>query len=105
VDFDMVWGHRRNVEGYIEGAQYFDSRLPDLDKILLPDDIVIITADHGCDPLFKGTDHTRERVPIIMYGPNVKGGYIGERKTFADVGQTLAQYFGLKEFKSGTPFL
>ncbi len=105
VDFDMVWGHRRNAEGYAKGVEYFDSRLPELDKILRPNDIVIITADHGCDPLYKGTDHTRENVPVLMYGPGVRGQNIGRRETFADIGQSLAQYFGLQKLENGTSFL
>lgn len=105
VDFDMTWGHRRDVEGYAKGLEYFDSRLPELAAQLQPDDIVFITADHGCDPTYKGTDHTREHVPAIMFGPNVKPQFIGGRNTYADIGQTIADYFKLPPLAYGTSFL
>lgn len=105
VDFDMTWGHRRDVEGYAHGLEYFDSRLPDLIKILQPDDLVFITADHGCDPTYKGTDHTREQVPVLMFGPSVKPENVGQRNTYADIAQTIAEYFNLPKTKYGTSFL
>lgn len=105
VDFDMTWGHRRDVEGYKQGLEYFDSRLPDLLPVLKEDDIVFITADHGCDPTYKGTDHTREHVPVIMFGKKVRPGDVGQRQTYADLGQTAAEYLGLPALQTGTSFL
>ena len=105
VDFDMEWGHRRNVNGYAEGLMYFDSRLPEIADVLDDDDIVFITADHGCDPTYKGTDHTRECVPVIMFGKNVKVENIGRRKTYADIAATIAEKFDLQPFDLGKSFL
>ena len=105
VDFDMLWGHRRNVKGYANGLEYFDKRLPELADILQPDDLVFITADHGCDPTYKGTDHTREQVPVLMFGLNVKTEDIGQRNTYADIAQTIAAYFGLNKMPYGESFL
>lgn len=105
VDFDMVYGHRRDVKGYAQGLEYFDSHLPKLAAQLGEEDVVFITADHGCDPTYKGTDHTREHVPVIMFGKNVKPQFIGGRDTYADIGQTVADYFKLPPLKVGTSFL
>ena len=105
VDFDMTWGHRRDVEGYAQGLEYFDSRLPELARVLKEDDIVFITADHGCDPTYKGTDHTREHVPVLMFGKKVQPGFIGARSTYADLGQTAADFLGLPPLQTGTSFL
>lgn len=105
VDFDMVYGHRRDVIGYAKALEDLDSWLPNLEKELKPDDIVIITADHGCDPTWPGSDHTRENVPVLAFGPRVKPGPIGKRKTFADIGQTIALHLGLSPLQQGTPFL
>ena len=105
VDFDMLWGHRRNVKGYAEGLEYFDTRLPEILPLLRDDDIVFITADHGNDPTFKGTDHTREQVPMLLFGKKVQSRFAGESKTFADIGQTIARYFGLSSFQYGKSFL
>lgn len=105
VDFDMVWGHRRNTEGYAEGLEYFDKRLPELAAQLEEGDLVFITADHGCDPTYKGTDHTREHVPVILFGKDVKPQFIGARSTYADIGQTIADYFNLAPLPVGTSFL
>lgn len=105
VDFDMVYGHRRDVKGYAQGLAYFDSRLPELAAQLQPEDVVFITADHGCDPTYTGTDHTREHVPVIMFGPQVKTQFIGGRDTYADLGQTLADYFNLPPLTVGKSFL
>lgn len=104
VDFDMTWGHRRDVKGYAEGLMYFDSRLPEILPLLQDDDVVFITADHGCDPTWTGTDHTRECVPVLMFGPKVKPQSLGRRKTYADIAETIAQKFGLEPFHIGTPF-
>ena len=104
-DFDMLWGHRRDVKGYAQGLEYFDSRLPEITFGLRSDDIVFITADHGNDPTFTGTDHTREQVPALMFGKRVKSENIGQRDTFADLGQTIADFFGLKPLDYGRSFL
>lgn len=105
VDFDMVYGHRRDVAGYAKGLEYFDKRLPEILPLLKDDDIVFITADHGCDPTYKGTDHTREQVPVIMFGKKVKTMNIGQRETYADIAQTICEYYGLEPMKYGESFL
>jgi phosphopentomutase len=105
VDFDMEWGHRRDVKGYAEGLMYFDKRLPDILEVLNDDDVVFITADHGCDPTYKGTDHTRECVPVLMFGKNVKAENIGRRGTYADIAATIADKFNLEIFNVGKSFL
>lgn len=105
VDFDMLYGHRRDVAGYARALEEFDTWLPALEKELQPNDIVIITADHGCDPTFPGSDHTRECVPVIVFGPQVKPGSIGKRETFADIGQSIATHLGLPALSYGTSFL
>lgn len=105
VDFDMLYGHRRDVIGYAKALEDFDSWLPAFEKALKPGDIAIITADHGCDPTWMGSDHTREHVPIIVFGPGIKPGAIGKRETFADIGQSIAEYLGLPSLNHGTSFL
>ncbi len=105
VDFDMVYGHRRDVKGYAQGLEYFDSRLPELAAQLEENDVVFITADHGCDPTYTGTDHTREHVPAILFGKNVSPQFIGGRDTYADLGQTVAAYFNLPPLNVGKSFL
>lgn len=105
VDFDMTWGHRRDVEGYAQGLEYFDQRLPELAAQMQENDIAFITADHGCDPTYRGTDHTREHVPVILFGKKVKPQFIGGRDTYADLGQTIADYFKLSPLAYGTSFL
>lgn len=105
IDFDMKYGHRRDVAGYAHALEQFDARLPEFEKIMQPGDIAIITADHGCDPTFKGTDHTREYIPILVFGSGIKSGCIGERDTFADIGQSLARYLGLEALQYGKSFL
>ena len=104
VDFDMSWGHRRDVKGYAEGLMYFDKRLPEIVEYLDDDDIVIITADHGCDPTYKGTDHTRELVPVIMFGKKVEDENIGKRETFADIAETVAKHLGIEGTGVGKAF-
>ena len=104
-DFDMKYGHRRDVAGYAHALEQFDAKLPDFEKLMRSGDIAIITADHGCDPTFKGTDHTREYIPILVFGPRVKSGSIGKRDTFADIGQSLARYLGLESLQYGKSFL
>ncbi|KLU66225.1 phosphopentomutase [Desulfosporosinus acididurans] len=106
VDFDMVYGHRNNVEGYVQALKDFDQRLPELVALLRPEDLLVITADHGCDPTFPGTDHTREYVPLLVYGQSVKHGVnLGVRSTFADLGATVAEYLGLDPLPVGKSFL
>ncbi len=101
VDFDSSYGHRRDVAGYAAALELFDRRLPELLKLVKDEDIIIFTADHGCDPTWPGTDHTREHIPVLVYGPKVKPGSLGHRETFADIGQTVANYFGLSPMDYG----
>ena len=105
VDFDSTWGHRRDVAGYAGGLELFDRRLPELMALVQEGDILILTADHGCDPTWQGTEHTREHIPVLIYGPNVKPGSLGYRDTFADIGQTVATYFGLSAMEYGKSML
>ncbi|MFS2222892.1 phosphopentomutase [Pantoea sp. B65] len=105
VDFDSAWGHRRDVAGYAAGLELFDRRLPELMALVKEDDILILTADHGCDPTWQGTEHTREHIPVMIYGPKVKPGSLGYRDTFADIGQTVAKYFGLSAMEYGKNML
>ena len=101
VDFDMLYGHRRDVVGYAAALEAFDRRLPELESELRPGDLVLATADHGCDPTWRGTDHTREHVPVLFYGPGVPAGSLGKRASFADMGQTLARHLGLPPLAHG----
>ena len=97
VDYDMLYGHRRDVDGYAKALTYFDEKLPGILSAMLPEDILMITADHGCDPAYtKTTDHTREYTPLIMYGAGVRPGNLGTRNTFADIGATVLQYFDIR---------
>lgn len=105
VDFDSSFGHRRDVAGYAKALEEFDARIPELEALLQPGDRVIIAADHGCDPTFKGSDHTREHIPVLMFGPKVKSLFIGRRDTFADIGQTIAEYLGINPLLHGVSFL
>ncbi|MBU9714760.1 phosphopentomutase [Evansella tamaricis] len=106
VDFDAVFGHRRDPLGYGKALEEFDVRLEEVFERLQENDLLIITADHGNDPTFKGTDHTREYVPLLVYSKKMVGGKsIGIRKTFADVGATIAENFGVTLPKHGTSFL
>ena len=105
VDFDMLYGHRRDVDGYAAALEYFDERLPELLAKLNEEDLLIITADHGCDPTWPGSDHTRENIPVIALGAGLKPGSLGKRDTFADIGQSLASYFDLPPMDYGTSFL
>ncbi|MCH8302265.1 MAG: phosphopentomutase [Proteobacteria bacterium] len=105
VDFDMLYGHRRDVDGYAEALEYFDNRLPELYELMNDDDVLIICADHGCDPTWPGTDHTREHIPVLVYGAGVVAGSLGKRETFADIGQSLAGFFGLAPLEYGLSFL
>ncbi|WP_343155119.1 phosphopentomutase [Buchnera aphidicola (Kurisakia onigurumii)] len=101
VDFDSVWGHRRDVLGYANELEKFDEMLPNLLKLITKQDLLIITADHGCDPTWIGTDHTREYIPILIYKKNNLPIFIGHRKTFADISQTIAKYFCLSKMNYG----
>ena len=105
VDFDSSYGHRRDVAGYARALEQFDARLPELLAAMGDDDIVILTADHGCDPTWPGSDHTREHIPVLCYGKQVKPGSLGERATFADIGQSVASWLGLPAMDYGTAFL
>ena len=105
VDFDMLYGHRRDVDGYADALEYFDSRLPELTERMAAGDILVICADHGCDPTWPGSDHTREHIPVLVYGKNVEPGSLGKRGSFADIGQSLSGYFGLPETEYGQSFL
>ncbi len=106
VDFDMLFGHRRNVAGYAVALERFDEALPEIIRSMKHDDILMITADHGCDPTFMAhTDHTREYVPLLVYSPARHGGtYLGVRETFADLGATVSEYLGLPII-AGSSFL
>ena len=101
VDFDTLFGHRRNVAGYAAALEAFDRRLPTLETRLHPGDLVLMTADHGCDPTWRGTDHTREHVPVVFFGPGVCAGSLGRRGGFADMGQTIAAHLGLGRLDHG----
>ena len=103
VDFDSSYGHRRDVAGYAAALELFDRRLPEMLSLVGEDDILILTADHGCDPTWQGTDHTREHIPVLVFGPKVTPGSLGLRETFADIGQTLAGYFGTTPMDFGKP--
>lgn len=102
VEFDSEFGHRRDVAGYADALERIDRRLSAVRAQLRSGDLVIITADHGCDPTWEGTDHTREYVPVLMFGPDVLPGEAGVRETFADVGQTVAAHLGIDPLDNGT---
>ncbi|HEX8336073.1 MAG TPA: phosphopentomutase [Pyrinomonadaceae bacterium] len=105
VDFDMLYGHRRDVEGYARALEHFDARLPEIEGAMRDRDLLIITADHGNDPTYRGTDHTREYAPLLVYGPAARAGLnLGDRPSLADIGQTVADNFGLR-LKAGESFL
>lgn len=106
VDFDMLYGHRNNVDGYAKALSYFDDKLSEICDKLRSEDILIITADHGCDPTTDSTDHSREYTPMIIYGKGIKSGVnLGTRKGFADTGATVLEYLGIKEKNKGKSFL
>lgn len=105
VEFDSKWGHRRDVDGYAQGLIDFDNRLPEIIERMNDDDLLIINSDHGCDPTFKGTDHTREYIPVIVYSKSAKRGVnLGVRRSFADIGAAIAENFGV-ELSIGESFL
>ena len=102
----MLYGHRNYVEGYAKALTEFDNRIPEILDMLRDDDILMITADHGCDPITPSTDHSREYTPLVMYGKNIKAGVnLGTRKSFADIAATILEYFGLKDDIAGTSML
>ena len=106
VEFDMKWGHRRDVMGYGKGLEEFDLRLPEIIKKMTDEYLLIITADHGCDPTYKGTDHTRECVPLLVYGKQIQNNInLGTGDTFANIGQTVAEIFHTQHLSIGESFL
>lgn len=106
VDYDMLYGHRRDIDGYAKALSYFDARLPEIMGRMKKDDILMITADHGCDPGYKAsTDHTREYTPFLMCGRNVRAGNLGTRDTFADIGATVLDYFQIRPAFEGESML
>ncbi|CAN5193654.1 phosphopentomutase [soil metagenome] len=105
VDFDTLWGHRRDVAGYAAALEAFDQRIPELVSITRPGDLVLICADHGNDPTWKGTDHTREHIPIVGYREGAPGKSIGGRESFADIGETIAAHLGIPPGPHGKSFL
>jgi phosphopentomutase len=105
VDFDMLYGHRRDTEGYAKALEHFDTRLPEILAAMRDDDLFVITADHGNDPTKEGSDHTREYAPLLVYGKSARAGVnLGTRQSLSDIGQTIAENFGL-ELKDGVSFL
>ena len=105
VDFDMLYGHRNNIEGYAKALEYFDSKLPEIMDSLKEDDMLILTADHGNDPSTPSTDHSREYIPILVYGKNLKQNVdLGIRKTYADISATILDIFEMEKLENGTSF-
>ena len=96
VDFDSLYGHRRDVPGYAAALEAFDARLPEFQHELLKDDLVVITGDHGCDPTWPGSDHTRECVPVLAFGPGIRRERLGRRSSFCDIGASVARRLGLE---------
>jgi len=105
VDFDMHFGHRRDVAGYANALHELDARLPEFMAKLKDGDLVVITADHGCDPTAPGSDHTREHIPMIFFGPGVEAQELPTASTFSDIGATLAKHLGVKPLSNGTALL
>lgn len=106
VDYDMLYGHRRDVDGYARALSYFDEKLPEIIAKMKKDDVLMITADHGCDPAYtKTTDHTREYIPFIMYGQEIKPINYGTRETFSDIGATVLKLLGIKGNIEGTSMI
>lgn len=105
VDFDMLFGHRNNAEGYKQALEEFDSRLPEIMSAMREDDLLLITADHGCDPTTPSTDHSREYIPLLLYGQNIRQDVnLGTRKTYADIASSIAEIFGIKNIFPGESF-
>lgn len=106
IDFDMLWGHRNDAEGFAQGLEQFDVRLPEFLRALTDNDVLVITADHGNDPTTPSTDHSREYVPLLITGPKLKAGIdLGIRTTFADLAATACEYFEVPKNIAGTSFL
>ncbi|MFD2367680.1 phosphopentomutase [Pseudoduganella sp. GCM10020061] len=105
VDFDMHFGHRRDIAGYSNALHELDARLPAFMARLKEGDLCVITADHGCDPSWPGSDHTREHIPMIFFGPGIQGRPLGISDTFSDIGATLAKHLGVKPLSNGTSLL
>ncbi len=105
IDFDQLYGHRRDVAGYAACLEAFDRRLPEILALLRPGDLVILTADHGNDPTFKGTDHTRENIPVLGFGPKIEGRSGGRLRTFADVAETIAAHLALSPLRHGASLM
>ena len=105
IDFDQIFGHRRDVAGYADCLEKFDGRLPELIEALRPGDLVILTADHGNDPTFKGSDHTRENIPVMAFGPAIEGRNAGHLRTYADVAQTIAAHLALPPMRLGASLM
>jgi len=105
VDLDSSYGHRRDVKGYGKALEYLDSRIPDLESKLDDNTIVVLAADHGCDPTAPGSDHTRECVPFLLWGKSIEPEFIGARDTFADIGQSIADYMGVEPLDYGKSIL
>ncbi len=105
VDFDSEYGHRRDVAGYANALEEFDTLLPNILAALEPDDLLILSADHGCDPTWPGSDHTREYIPVLCYGKNHQAKSLGKRNTFADIGQSIASHLKMKPLTHGSSFL
>ncbi|HMH83505.1 MAG TPA: phosphopentomutase [Gemmatimonadales bacterium] len=105
IEFDQSWGHRNDVPGFHEGLKALDAWIPRLQARVQGDDLIVITADHGNDPTTPSTDHSREAVPVLALGPRVQPRGLGERRTFADLGATVADYFGVAPLAAGTSFL
>jgi len=104
VDFDSSFGHRRDTKGYGEALMQFDARLPDLEALLDDDTVIVVAADHGCDPTWEGIDHTREHIPFLLWGKEISTECIGTRETFADIGKSIADYMGV-DLNNGTSVL
>jgi phosphopentomutase len=105
VEFDMLWGHRRDSQGYAQALRDVDDWFAQVQQVMQPGDAIFFTADHGVDPTYRGSDHTREQVPLLAYGQPVRSGVnLGVRSTFADLGQTLAQAFAVSPLAAGTSF-
>jgi phosphopentomutase len=104
VDFDMLYGHRRDTEGFAGALEHFDKRLPEIEQAMNDDDLLIITADHGNDPTFPGSDHTREYAPLLTFGKRARAVNLGTRESLADIGQTIAENFDLR-LAAGRSFL
>lgn len=105
VDFDSKYGHRRDVIGYAKALEDFDKRLPEFMAKMQAGDLLILTADHGCDPTKPGSDHTREHIPVVVYGPDLSPEFIGRRDSFADIGQSVAQHLGIDALNNGISFI